>query len=311
MIDQGVFKENNRLIFKDDESVQKLAEKKDRTLVIFEDNVYDVTDFLDRHPGNYSQLLQNQKGGSSILEDYCGYDISEAMNDTRIHKHTKSAFQQMNQYFIGKIDEEQFKVFQNQTEVKTDTLINYGAFQIDQIYSILQQITRLTDDQYEFVCSKPSEQVYVPRFNIQEEIRNTITFEDHPVKEKALWISRNKVFQIECTLGILLLIIFFIMNYKSLSWIYAIVATIGILFDYRWLLKLIKFSDRNLQFRFYQRAFPIKEYVTIYWFYAELSIVILYIVPYVKLFVVLQIIIMGLQNRKLYNMTDEEFLKNI
>ena len=52
MIDQGVFKENNRLIFKDYESVQKLAEKKDRTLVIFEDNVYDVTDFLDRHPGN-------------------------------------------------------------------------------------------------------------------------------------------------------------------------------------------------------------------------------------------------------------------
>ena len=48
-----MFKENNRLIFKDDESVMKLAEKKDRTLVIFEDNVYDVTDFLDRHPGMF------------------------------------------------------------------------------------------------------------------------------------------------------------------------------------------------------------------------------------------------------------------
>ena len=71
-------------------------------------------------------------------------------------------------------------------------------------------------------------------------------FEDHIVKEKALWINRNTVFQIECALGLLLLVIFILMNYKSLSWIYAIVATVGILFDYRWLLKLIKFSDRKL-----------------------------------------------------------------
>jgi cytochrome b involved in lipid metabolism len=51
MLDQGVA-QSTELVFKDDDSVYKLAEKHERLLLIYEEIVYDVTEFSDRHPGN-------------------------------------------------------------------------------------------------------------------------------------------------------------------------------------------------------------------------------------------------------------------
>lgn len=51
MMDKGVFQGSVDLLFEDEEAVQSLAEKHERILLIYEDKVYDATEFADRHPG--------------------------------------------------------------------------------------------------------------------------------------------------------------------------------------------------------------------------------------------------------------------
>ncbi|KAK2751021.1 fatty acid alpha-hydroxylase [Myotisia sp. PD_48] len=52
--------------------------------------VYDVTSFLDDHPG----------GGDLILE-YAGADISDIMSDTISHHHSETAYEILDEYHIG------------------------------------------------------------------------------------------------------------------------------------------------------------------------------------------------------------------
>ena len=58
-------------------------------------NVYDVTDFLEDHPG----------GGDLILE-YGGKDISSIMQDKDSHKHTEAAYDILNERLIGFVAKE-------------------------------------------------------------------------------------------------------------------------------------------------------------------------------------------------------------
>ncbi|KAJ5091294.1 hypothetical protein NUU61_006164 [Penicillium alfredii] len=53
-------------------------------------NVYDVTDFLDAHPG----------GGDLIL-DYAGKDVSEIMKDEISHEHTEAAYEILDECHVG------------------------------------------------------------------------------------------------------------------------------------------------------------------------------------------------------------------
>ena len=85
MLDQGVA-QSTELVFKDDDSVYKLAEKHERLLLIYDEKVYDVTEFSDRHPGIYIHYII---GGYDIIEHYSGQDITEEFHDPKIHKHTK------------------------------------------------------------------------------------------------------------------------------------------------------------------------------------------------------------------------------
>jgi len=52
--------------------------------------VYDVTKFIDRHPGGMEVLLT--RGGS---------DVTEVMRSADVHKHSKAAYAMMDQYCIG------------------------------------------------------------------------------------------------------------------------------------------------------------------------------------------------------------------
>ena len=52
--------------------------------------VYDITPFLDAHPG----------GGDLILE-YGGKDVTEIMGDEISHAHSESAYEYMDEYLIG------------------------------------------------------------------------------------------------------------------------------------------------------------------------------------------------------------------
>ncbi|KAL8818909.1 MAG: hypothetical protein Q9223_002549 [Gallowayella weberi] len=57
--------------------------------------VYDVTDFLDAHPG----------GGKLILE-YGGKDVGAIMQDEISHVHTESAYDILDENLIGLVEQE-------------------------------------------------------------------------------------------------------------------------------------------------------------------------------------------------------------
>lgn len=64
---------------------------KDKTLIIIHDNVYDVTKFLNEHPG-----------GEEILLDHGGKDASEDFDDVG---HSKDALDLMKTYKVGELVE--------------------------------------------------------------------------------------------------------------------------------------------------------------------------------------------------------------
>lgn len=67
--------------------------------VIHQNNVYDVTGFLDTHPG----------GGDLILS-YAGSDITHVLCDEGIHKHTSCAYNLLRDYHIGRVNRPQSNV---------------------------------------------------------------------------------------------------------------------------------------------------------------------------------------------------------
>ncbi|XP_076644791.1 cytochrome b5 [Halictus rubicundus] len=62
---------------------------KEKTLIILHDKVYDVTSFLNEHPG-----------GEEILLDHGGKDSSEDFDDVG---HSKDALDLMNKYLVGEL----------------------------------------------------------------------------------------------------------------------------------------------------------------------------------------------------------------
>ncbi|CAK9819141.1 Cytochrome b5 [Anthophora quadrimaculata] len=62
---------------------------KEKTLIILHDKVYDVTSFLNEHPG-----------GEEILLDHGGKDSSEDFDDIG---HSSEAFELMKNYLVGEL----------------------------------------------------------------------------------------------------------------------------------------------------------------------------------------------------------------
>ncbi|XP_076448819.1 fatty acid 2-hydroxylase-like [Babylonia areolata] len=63
---------------------------KGRLCVIHSGQVYDVTDFSDRHPG-----------GKAWLEKYAGQDVTQVMESQSPHKHTRAAYSIMQKYRVA------------------------------------------------------------------------------------------------------------------------------------------------------------------------------------------------------------------
>lgn len=59
---------------------------------IFNDRVYDVTEFAQDHPG-----------GDDMLLEYAGKDITEVMSDKDVHDHSEVSFEMMDKYIIGDV----------------------------------------------------------------------------------------------------------------------------------------------------------------------------------------------------------------
>lgn len=74
------------------EDVVRQRAKQGRTCIIYSGNVYDVTDFVSKHPG-----------GVDVFEEHSGQDVTEAMHSRETHKHSKHAFTILEKYCVGKV----------------------------------------------------------------------------------------------------------------------------------------------------------------------------------------------------------------
>ncbi|KRX03147.1 Cytochrome b5-like heme/steroid binding domain [Pseudocohnilembus persalinus] len=75
------------------EEVEDIIQNQNRNLVVYKNNVYDLTEFKLQHPG-----------GEDIIEDYTGYDIEEAFTSKKIHQHSQNAHNILQGLKIGFID---------------------------------------------------------------------------------------------------------------------------------------------------------------------------------------------------------------
>ncbi|KAG2381682.1 hypothetical protein C9374_006066 [Naegleria lovaniensis] len=90
--------------------------------VIVHEHVYDISEFCETHPG-----------GTDILLDYLGSDITKVLQDASLHKHSSSAYSMLKRYRIGKlndeataVDETQISKSGNKTQSCTNTTTSEG-----------------------------------------------------------------------------------------------------------------------------------------------------------------------------------------
>jgi 4-hydroxysphinganine ceramide fatty acyl 2-hydroxylase len=68
----------------------------DSCWVIYQDKVYDVTEFMQDHPG-----------GDDLILDYAGKDVTDVMKDVLEHEHSDSAYEILSEYCIGSLSKHQ------------------------------------------------------------------------------------------------------------------------------------------------------------------------------------------------------------
>lgn len=62
------------------------------TLCTYNGKVYDLTPFLDDHPG-----------GDDIILDYAGQDIGKVMSDEDVHQHSRAAYEMLEEFEVGEL----------------------------------------------------------------------------------------------------------------------------------------------------------------------------------------------------------------
>ncbi len=64
----------------------------DDAWVIVDSRVFNITTFLDMHPG-----------GLEILKEHLGHDVSTIMRDENSHQHTGPAYELLDEYYVGEL----------------------------------------------------------------------------------------------------------------------------------------------------------------------------------------------------------------
>ena len=87
---KGSLKNRRLRIFTTDDLI--VHNKKGDCWIVREGRVYDVSAFVEDHPG-----------GDDLILQYAGKDIGEAMDDPEEHVHSASAHDMLDEYMIGKL----------------------------------------------------------------------------------------------------------------------------------------------------------------------------------------------------------------
>jgi len=111
-----------------------------KTHIIYKGSVYDVTEFLDDHPG-----------GPELITDYKNKDISEIFLSEQHHEHSQAAQRMLASYKIGTILESGSEEKQEEEESYpriTKDKIEYNGFSMDRNRGLVPQVLGLNKKQY-------------------------------------------------------------------------------------------------------------------------------------------------------------------
>jgi 4-hydroxysphinganine ceramide fatty acyl 2-hydroxylase len=161
----------------------------DSCWVIYKDKVYNVTEFIQDHPG-----------GDDLILDYAGQDVTQVMKDVLEHDHSDAAYEILEEYLIGTLtkdrtlslheqrmqlleEEEESKTFDKEDfmPTETDVLTDVKKNQfLDLTKALVPQLIRARYTK-EFYL----EQVHKPRY-----LPGSAIFFGHPLLEpltKTAW----------------------------------------------------------------------------------------------------------------------------
>lgn len=116
--------------------------------VIVRGGVYDVTTFLESHPG-----------GADVLRDSLGGDATKAMGDDGVHAHSAYAYKLLEKYRIGTLAEEGGSKGANADAADAQVIP-----QVDWTRPILPQVGELGDDYLRWIHSFPTTEHTVKMF---------------------------------------------------------------------------------------------------------------------------------------------------
>ncbi|XP_068671536.1 fatty acid 2-hydroxylase-like [Montipora capricornis] len=123
------------------EDVQ-LHNKENDAWITHRGKVYDVSDFLERHPG-----------GKDILVSYAGQDVTTLMTQPEIHQHTSFAYGWLGKYQIGRLKGNGDVKELDSTVRENLPMDGWREDLIDWNKAILPQVGRLRSDYLQWVHS--------------------------------------------------------------------------------------------------------------------------------------------------------------
>ncbi|KAG6554246.1 hypothetical protein Mapa_004162 [Marchantia paleacea] len=121
------------------EEVRKYRTPEDAWIVV-DGEVYDITDFLANHPGG-SELIMEHLGDDNV------HDIMQGIDEASDHSHSKSAYEMLQQFHIGRLPS---KVAKPAPASKT-TFKSSNGFVLDLKKPLVLQVGHLGEDYHDWV----------------------------------------------------------------------------------------------------------------------------------------------------------------
>lgn len=117
--------------------LQKHVREEDAWVTLFDRKIYNITEFIDEHPG-----------GGDILLPYLGQDVTEIMADSISHEHSESAYEMLDDemlvgYLANAEEEEELLNNKNKTPVEVK-LSDESEYQLDEFHDKLPELETLS-----------------------------------------------------------------------------------------------------------------------------------------------------------------------
>ena len=117
--------------------LQKHVREEDAWVTLFDRKIYNITEFIDEHPG-----------GGDILLPYLGQDVTEIMADSISHEHSESAYEMLDDemlvgYLANAEEEEELLNNKNKTPVEVK-LSDESEYHLDEFHDKLPELETLS-----------------------------------------------------------------------------------------------------------------------------------------------------------------------